>query len=306
LIIFFAPDGCRRPKRDPPKLAAAAVAPYRSGRMGRFATTASLYESLRPPYPAAFFQRVTERLALSKQDALIDLGTGPGLLALGFAPHVGRVTGVDPEPAMLAQAREAAVRAGLALTLIEAKTEELIAGTGRFDIVTIGRALHWMKRAPTLAVLERLLAEDGVLLVCASSSVSDGRNAWLDVYNAARADWAKASLEPAGGRARHLHGELAAFLDGSAFHLAEAIRVEASHTISVGDLARRVLTYSSSSPAALGDQVDAMLDDVAARVAPFARDGRLAEVVMATAQVVRRSTRAHGEENVKPIQESKT
>jgi SAM-dependent methyltransferase len=288
-MILLPPGDIYWPKRDRPRLAATAAALYRPRHMGRFATTAALYEELRPPYPAAFFQRVAEQLALSKQDALIDLGTGPGLLALGFAPHVGRVTGVDPEPAMLAQAREAAVRAGIALTLIEAKAEELPAGIGRFDIVTIGRALHWMERAPTLAALDRLLTEDGVLLVCASSSVSDGRNAWLDAYNNLRADWAKTSLEPAGGRAKHLHGELAAFLDGSAFHLAEVIRVESTHTISVEDLARRVLTYSSSSPAALGDQVDAMLGDVAARLTPFAGDGRLTEVVMTTAQVVRRA-----------------
>jgi SAM-dependent methyltransferase len=36
----------------------------------------------------------------------VDLGTGPGLLALGFAPYVGRIVGVDPEPAMLEAARK--------------------------------------------------------------------------------------------------------------------------------------------------------------------------------------------------------
>ncbi len=72
--------------------------------MGRFATTVSLYEELRPPYPVEFFRTVAEKLRFSKQHALIDLGTGPGLLALGFAPYVGRIVGVDPEPAMLAVA----------------------------------------------------------------------------------------------------------------------------------------------------------------------------------------------------------
>ena len=81
-----------------------------------------------------------------KQHALIDLGTGPGLLALGFAPYVGRIVGVDPEPAMIAAATEAAARASQALTLIEGKAEELPADIGSFDVVTIGRALHWMDR----------------------------------------------------------------------------------------------------------------------------------------------------------------
>lgn len=80
--------------------------------MGRFATTAALYENLRPPYPPEFFRSVAGRLALSARSALIDLGTGPGLLALGFAPYVGRIVGVDPEPDMLDAARRAAARAG--------------------------------------------------------------------------------------------------------------------------------------------------------------------------------------------------
>src|SRR5690349_8922130 len=86
--------------------------------MGRFASTVGLYEELRPPYPPAFFATVAQNLKLSKQHALIDLATGPGLLALGFGAYVGRVTGVDPEPKMLDAARAAAVRQGQALTLI--------------------------------------------------------------------------------------------------------------------------------------------------------------------------------------------
>src|SRR5262245_19353667 len=97
----FDPSPC---KRDPRDLASFAAAPY--GRivigdggqkdfpMGRFASTVALYEHFRPPYPPDFFHTVAEKLKLSKQHALIDLGTGPGLLAIGFAPYVGSVTGV--------------------------------------------------------------------------------------------------------------------------------------------------------------------------------------------------------------------
>src|SRR5690242_15346556 len=103
--------------------------------MGRFATTVALYEELRPPYPPAFFATLADRLRLSRQHALIDLGTGPGLLALGLAPFVGRMTGVDPEPKMLAAARAAAARAGKAIDLIESRAEDLADDIGRFDLV---------------------------------------------------------------------------------------------------------------------------------------------------------------------------
>ena len=115
--------------------------------MGRFATTVHLYEQFRPPYPLKFFRQIAEHLALTKQHALIDLGTGPGLLALGFADYAGRVVAVDPEPAMLAAARRAVRDAGRDVELVERRAEDLPDDIGRFDLVTIGRALHWLDEA---------------------------------------------------------------------------------------------------------------------------------------------------------------
>src|ERR1700754_4723968 len=152
--------------------------------MGRFATTVDLYERFRPPYPPAFFSEVARHLALTKRHALIDLGTGPGLLALGFADHVGRVVGVDPEPKMLAAARQRAEQAGREVTLVEGRAEDLPEDIGRFDLVTIGRALHWLDESTLGPLFERLVAPGGVVAVCASSSATDGRNAWLEEYTA--------------------------------------------------------------------------------------------------------------------------
>jgi SAM-dependent methyltransferase len=256
--------------------------------MGRFAATVALYEELRPPYPPAFFREVVLRLALDKQHALIDLGTGPGLLALGFAPYVGRIVGVDPEPAMLAAAKQAAERASQPFTLIAGKAEELPDDVGRFEIVTIGRALHWMDRDAALARLERLVAPDGVILICASFSAMNGQNPWLDDYHSARRAWSEQSLWSEASGAGRTHRDLAGFFAGTRFHTAEMIRVETRHEISVRDLARRVLTFSSSSPDVVGDKVEAMLHDVEQRLLPLSHDGWITEVVATTAQVVKR------------------
>src|SRR5882724_12892426 len=188
--------------------------------MGRFATTVPLYEKLRPPYPADFFRNVAQRLHLGKEHALIDLGTGPGLLALGFAPYVGRIVGVDPEPAMLAAAKNAAARVAQAFTLIAGKAEDLPDDIGRFDVVTIGRALHWMDREATLARLEQLVAPEGVILVCASFSATDGRNPWLEDYNSARRVWSKESLWSESSSGARTHRDVASFFSGTRFRAA--------------------------------------------------------------------------------------
>jgi SAM-dependent methyltransferase len=249
--------------------------------MGRFATTVPLYEKFRPPYPPEFFRTVARKLAFRPTHRLIDLGTGPGLLALGFAPYVGRIVGVDPEPAMLAAASAAAARAARDFTLIEGKAEALPADVGRFDVVTIGRALHWMATGPTAVLLDRLVAPGGGVVVCSSNSAADGRNPWVDEYGRARRLW---SGSAEGERYGHV---LRTLLDGTRFRLGETIAVESSHQVRVSDLARRMLTFSSSSPAVLGDKMEAMLLDVEQRLFPYSKSDLIDEVVISTAQVAR-------------------
>jgi SAM-dependent methyltransferase len=250
--------------------------------MGRFATTAPLYEEFRPPYPAEFFRVVAQKLGFSKAHALIDLGTGPGLLALGFAPYVGPIVGVDPEPAMLAAAKRAASRASQSFTLIESRAEALSDDIGPFDMVTIGRALHWIERTAVVRLFERLVAPKGVIVVCSARSVADGRNPWLQTYNDSRRFW---SGSEGGGRHSQL---LPSILRGSRFELTDVVNVESTHEIRASDLAQRMLTFSSSSPDVLGDKVGPMLHDVERRLAPLSRDGHLTEIVVSMAQVVRR------------------
>ena len=126
--------------------------------MGRFASTVAYYESARPPYGSAFFAAVARQLGLDGCQRLLDVGAGPGLLAIGFAPYCREVVGVDPEPGMVEAARAAAARANAAVRFIEGRFEDVAGTLGAFDIVTIGRAIHWLDPEPAQAALERALA----------------------------------------------------------------------------------------------------------------------------------------------------
>ena len=56
----------------------------------------------------------------------------------------------------------------------------------------------------------------------------------------------------------------------------------------MSDLAQRMLTFSSSSPAALGDRVEAMLASVETMLSPFGHNGFLTEVLVSRADIARR------------------
>jgi len=244
--------------------------------MGRFETTAESYATHREPYPAAFFAAAADALKLRGREALIDLGTGPGLLALGFAPYVQRILGVDPEPAMLAEAREAAAQAGVTFPVLHGRAEDLGADLGPFDVVTIGRALHWMEREPTLAALERISAPGAHILICGSSSSK--ANPWRAAFDTVVHAWSGRR----GEEHRRVHEH---FFDGSRFARMADIRVEHAQDITPEALFERALTRSTTSPAVLGDRLDAFKAELLAALAPFFAGGAKRELLEARAWV---------------------
>lgn len=249
--------------------------------MGRFDSTARIYAKYRQPYPPAFFTAVAERLGANGSQALIDLGCGPGLLALGFAPFVATVTGVDPEPSMLEAARAAAADAGAPLALIEGRTETLPADLGPFDVATIGRALHWMDRIATIAALDRILKPGGAIVVAGSRSVESDERPWVAAYDEMRRSFTPD--EPA----ERYRIDLDQWTAESPFAVADKISVTDSQRVDMDYLFQRVLTMSSTSIAVIGD-VDARRAAFDLAMTPFFDEGSVMEIFEASATIIRR------------------
>jgi SAM-dependent methyltransferase len=247
--------------------------------MGRFASTVAYYESARPPYGAAFFAKVAWQLGFDGSQRLLDVGAGPGILALGFAPHCGEVVGVDPEPAMVEAARSASARAGVDATFIEGRFEDTGLSLGVFDVVTIGRAIQWLDPAPAREALDRVVAPRGKILICNARSVEDGRNPWLEAFNAVRDRWKDD---------RPAHDCKASFATGR-FLPSGTISVEATYAVPVERFADRILSMSTSSPERLGAEVPAMRIAIGEALAPFAAAGVIEEIVEARAEVFERA-----------------
>jgi ubiquinone/menaquinone biosynthesis C-methylase UbiE len=249
--------------------------------MGRFETTAETYTLYREPYPPAFFATAAKKLGLRGSEALIDLGTGPGMLALGFRPYVGSILGVDPEPAMLAAAREAATAAQVEFPLFAGRTEDLPADIGLFDLVTIGRALRWMDKTTSLLVLDRLLIPGGAILVCGCSPAKDGSNPWLEILERIVHSWAAEGATDW----RRIYGS---WFAGSPFLPAGEIETTFTQTITPQALCERALTRSTTSPAILGSRIDACRAELLRALAPFFPDGSREETLKVRAEILRR------------------
>src|SRR5215468_8180096 len=70
-----------------------------------FGATAADYATHRAGFPDSFFARLAALGIGVGGQQLVDVGTGTGTLARGFARRGCRVIGIDPKEAMLAQAR---------------------------------------------------------------------------------------------------------------------------------------------------------------------------------------------------------
>ena len=247
--------------------------------MGRFASTVEFYARYREPYPPEFFQKIGEQIALRRDETLLDVGCGPGPLAIGFAPFVGHCTGLDPERGMIVAARDAAAEAGVALSLIEGRIEEFsIAQT--YDLITIGRALHWLERSATLAVLERILAPDfGRILICRSSSVETPETPWVKPYRKVRSAWASGPEE------KHYRINPAEWFADTCFSAVGEISVSERRQVTTSDLIGRALSRSNTSPEVVGEGQEQFKAEIAAVLEPFVQDGVLVEQIVARASV---------------------
>ena len=250
--------------------------------MGRFASTVKFYARYREPYPPRFFKNVAEQLALRGNETLLDIGCGPGLLAIGFAPFVGRCTGIDPEAGMIAAAKAAAEEMGVELSLIHSRIEEFPT-TQTYDVITIGRALHWMERSATLRVLERIVSDSGRILICeasmAETMAETPETTWVKPYNEVRRAWASRP------DARRYRIDGAEWFAGSCFREIGKTSVTACRQVTIAELIGRALSKSSTSPEILAEKQARFETAITATLEPFVQDGVLQEQIVARASI---------------------
>ena len=102
------------------------------------------YRYGRPPYSPLLEQVLSGELDLDGGGRLLDVGCGPGVLAIRLASFFEAVVGVDPDLDMLVEGRRAAAEKGVSnITWVQALAEDLPeAGPGPYRLVTFGQSFH--------------------------------------------------------------------------------------------------------------------------------------------------------------------
>jgi SAM-dependent methyltransferase len=130
-----------------------------------FGLTADDYAKYRAGFPDEFFEHVFRDGIVKIGDALVDLGTGTGTLARGFAARGCNVIGVDISAQLLEQAKDICVQENLEIDFRFAKAEETGLPDNSYDVVSAGQCWHWFERPKAAAEVKRILKPQGRALI---------------------------------------------------------------------------------------------------------------------------------------------
>jgi SAM-dependent methyltransferase len=129
--------------------------------------SAAHYLAGRPPYSAELETVLARELGLDGTGHLLDVGCGPGVLAVRLAALVERVTALEPDADMLEQARmHAAARRVERIEFVHARAEDI----GELDLspmrlVTFGQSFHRTDRLPVAEAVYDLLEPGGAIVL---------------------------------------------------------------------------------------------------------------------------------------------
>ncbi|WP_198550257.1 class I SAM-dependent methyltransferase [Streptomyces silvensis] len=131
-----------------------------------FAGSAAYYRRGRLPYAPGLVEALGGALGLDGCGRLVDVGCGPGTLALLLVESFGEVVGVDPDDGMIAEAERAAAARGVSgkARWVRARAEELPAGLGTFTVAAFAQSFHWMDRDLVARVVRGMLRPGGALV----------------------------------------------------------------------------------------------------------------------------------------------
>jgi SAM-dependent methyltransferase len=130
-----------------------------------FGRTAKDYGTHRAGFPDRFFDTLIGAGLVRAGDRLLDLGTGTGTVARGFARRGCDVTALDPSQDLLDEAERLAAEEGVSFRTVAARAEDTGLDAGTFDVVIAGQCWHWFDRPRAAAEIRRLLRPGGRLVI---------------------------------------------------------------------------------------------------------------------------------------------
>ena len=220
-----------------------------------FAGTEVGYSVYRPPHPGVYVDHIA---GLDPDGSVLDLGTGPGSLALGLAKRGRHTVGVDVSPKMIEVARKRAADHGFDDEVeFQVGDAHDLAGLPKVAGVVIGDAFHWLDRASVLSQLDELIVPGGFVAIMMSFAAGTAKPWWYQLADRVIHRHV-GTARRAGPDALHQEqpgGDHETVLRESAFSELTVMRTDVTLSLNLDQIMGLQYTQAYSSPAVLGERL---------------------------------------------------
>ncbi|MGD0312124.1 MAG: class I SAM-dependent methyltransferase [Acidimicrobiales bacterium] len=251
-----------------------------------FEGTAPYYRQGRKPYAPALADALAEHLDLDGRGRLLDVGCGPGTVALLFAHLFEQVIGLDPDPGMVAEAQRTATEKQITnSSWVQMRAEDLPGSLGTFHLVSFAQSFHWMDRPRAASAVRKMLDAGGAVVQVdlwhtdppsrepptgpypslPEAAIDELRRRWLGPDRRAGQGFRNTSPD----------GEDAVF-QAAGFAPEQVVVIPDDRVLeySAQDVVAWVLSTSSTAPHLFGDRLDDFVRDLRRLLLDASPDGR--------------------------------
>lgn len=134
----------------------------RSKRALVFGEVAELYDRARPSYPPELVDAVVAAIPDAPRARVLEVGAGTGKATTLFAPRVGSLVALEPDPAMAAIAERHTAALEHVSVVVES-FENWVTTAPPFDAIIAAHCWHWIDPRVKYTKARALIRSDGVL-----------------------------------------------------------------------------------------------------------------------------------------------
>ncbi len=139
----------------------------------RFSNRVDDYARYRPAYPPEVVDTLRRECGLTPASVVADVGCGTGILSRLFCQAGNHVYGVEPNAAMLEEARKSLRRFDNFKPVL-GKAEETTLKAGLVNFVTAAQSFHWFDPAAARKEFQRILKPGGWVVLLWNERRMDG------------------------------------------------------------------------------------------------------------------------------------
>jgi SAM-dependent methyltransferase len=130
-----------------------------------FGAAAADFARFRAGFPDSLFDRLAALGIGASGETIVDVGTGTGTLARGFALRGCKVIGIDPDGRLIDQARILDVAASVTVEYKLGTAEAIPLPDGVADVVSAGQCWHWFEGLKAAKEFSRITKPHGRVVV---------------------------------------------------------------------------------------------------------------------------------------------